>query len=80
MYLRNLVPIGIVLIFIGMLAVFIGSTSSVKAGDKNTKVAIGGFISFIPFGFANDKNLLYFVLGLSAFLIVFLLMLRFWFL
>lgn len=79
MYLRNLIPIGILLIFLGMLAVFIGSISSVKIGDKNTKVAVGGFIGFIPFGFANDKNLLYFVLGLSAFLIiVFLLIGRYW--
>ncbi len=70
MDLRNLIPIGIALIFIGMIAVFVGSTSSIKAGDKNTKVAVGGFIGFIPFGFANDKSMLYFVIGLSAFILI----------
>jgi len=27
--------------------------------NKDTKVAVGGFIGFIPFGFANDKRLLW---------------------
>ena len=78
MDIKSLVPIGIVLIFIGMIAVVIGSMSSVKASDKNTKVAIGGFIGFIPFGFANDRNMLYFVIGLSAFIFVlFIILARF---
>lgn len=67
MSLRLLIPAGVIIIFIGMLAVMIGSLFSV---DKNTRVAVGGFIGFIPFGFASDRNMLYFVLGLSAFILI----------
>lgn len=67
MDMRSLITLGIALIFIGMLAAVIGSLFST---DKNTKLAVGGFIGFIPFGFANDKNMQYFVLALSAFILV----------
>ncbi len=28
---------------------------------SNAKVAVGGFIGFIPFGFGNDKSLVWFI-------------------
>ena len=55
----NLVSIGMILIFIGFILVFIGALTALPKGD--TKVAVGGFIGPIPFGFGNDKNLVWFV-------------------
>ena len=46
-----------------------------KEGASNTKVAVGGFIGPIPFGFGNDKNLVWFVAILSA--VLFLIWLLF---
>ena len=72
----QLVNIGILVIFIGFILVFIGA---LKAGKESTGtitiVAVGGFIGFIPFGFGNDKNLVWFVTILSA--VVFLVWLFF---
>ena len=61
--LQNLIGIGVLLIIIGFIVVFFGMLSGSK--DSNTKVAIGGFIGPIPFGFGNDKNLVWFVTILS---------------
>ena len=70
----QLVNIGILVIFVGFILVFIGA---LKAGKEstgtNTKVAVGGFIGFIPFGFGNDKNLVLFVTILSAVVFLFFL-------
>ena len=70
--MKQLVPIGILIIFIGIILVFIGALSQIKDG-KNTKIAVGGFIGFIPFGFANDKRMLYFVIGMTLILFIFYL-------
>ncbi len=66
----NLIPLGIVLIIIGFVIIIIGALTS---GDKNSdaKVAAVGFIGFIPFGFSNDKQTLYWTIALS--IIVFII-------
>lgn len=61
--MQKLIPIGFALVLLGMLLLILGSFSAQKA---DTKVAVGGFIGFIPFGFANDKRLLYLVIGVSV--------------
>jgi uncharacterized membrane protein len=61
-----LVPLGLILIFVGILLVIFGLTSS----TKETKFAFGGFIGPIPFGFANDPKLLWVVLTISVVLLV----------
>lgn len=71
----NLVSIGMLIIFIGFILVFLGSLLQAKQpqnekegkGDSNVKVAVGGFFGPIPFGFGNDKTLMYVVLGVSVF-------------
>ena len=70
---QNLISLGIVIIFIGLIIVLIGALTSSHKGE--TKVAVGGFVGFIPFGFANDKRMLYILLGFMgiALLIFFLL-------
>ena len=60
-----LVNIGILVIFIGFILVVLGLLNSSK-DSSNTKIAVGGFIGFIPFGFGNDKNLVRFLVLLSA--------------
>lgn len=64
--MKQLIPIGVLVIFVGMILIFIGALSSFKEGKTDSKVAIGGFIGFIPFGFANDKRMLYAVITISA--------------
>ena len=74
--MKQLIPLGILIVFIGMILIIIGVLS--QAGKSDSKVAVGGFIGFIPFGFANDKRMLYFIIGLSAFLIIFWFILSNW--
>ncbi|MCX6706912.1 MAG: DUF131 domain-containing protein [Candidatus Woesearchaeota archaeon] len=68
----NLMQVGTVIVFIGMIVVMIGSLKASKSGSSDTgsgstaKVAVGGFIGPFPFGFANDKNLMYFLIGLMV--------------
>lgn len=66
---QNLIVFGILLIIIGFIMVFFGMLSGSK--DSKTKVAVGGFIGPIPFGFGNDKNLVLFaiILSIAIFLI-----------
>ena len=66
--MKDLVSIGVIVVFIGFLIIFIGALSQSKT---DTKVAVGGFIGFIPFGFANDRRMMYFVIGLMAVFLVF---------
>ena len=52
---HQLLSLGILIILVGFAIVVIGSLTGTQKGD--TKIAVGGFIGFIPFGFANDKRL-----------------------
>lgn len=69
----NLVTLGILLIFIGFVLLFTGSM-----GKGDTKVGVGGFIGPIPFGWANDPEMMKFVIAITiiAAAIYFLLFFR----
>ena len=69
---HNLIAIGLAFILIGFALVFFGALFS----SSNSKVAVGGFLGPIPFGFANDKRLLYWVMGLTALVFVLWWMMR----
>lgn len=69
--MKNLVGIGIFLIILGFVVVTIGSLTDGRQKSTGTKVAIGGFIGPIPFGWANDKRLFYPLMGLMIALAVF---------
>jgi len=73
MRLQNLIGLGILLIILGFIIVFFGMLAGSK--DSKTKVAVGGFIGPIPFGFGNDKNLVLFAIILSV--VIFLIWLLF---
>ena len=78
--MEQLISLGILLIIIGFAAVFFGLLKGAKESASSTKVAIGGFIGPIPFGFGNDKNLVWFVAILSLVLLLAWIMFstRFW--
>ena len=71
----SLVSIGVLVIFIGFILVFLGALSS--SNTKDTKVAVGGFIGFIPFGFANDKRMMGVLIALMAIILVFFFVMSF---
>lgn len=72
MIMERFITLGIVLIFVGMIFVFVGSFAQIKTGsnDGSSKIAFGGFIGPIPFGFGNDKTLLTIVLVVSAIIFI----------
>ncbi len=71
MFMQELIPIGIALIFIGIILIIAGSVSSNKG---KVEWGVGGFIGPIPFGFTNSKNMLYFIAFFSLIVLVIFLM------
>ena len=70
-----LLPAGIILLFIAIAFIVIGSFAS--ADKTDAKVAVGGVIGFVPFGFATDKKMLWFVMILTAIVFVSFILMRF---
>ena len=66
--MEQLISIGVIMILIGFVIVFLGTFMAAKETTSKTKVAVGGFIGPIPFGFGNDKNFVWFVAILSIIL------------
>ena len=75
--MEQLISLGILIMVIGFTIVFFGIFMGAKEGTSKTKVAVGGFIGFIPFGFGNDKNLVWFVTILSLVLFLVWLIVNF---
>lgn len=72
--MKNLLSIGILLVFIGFVLIII---SSLQGGKANVKTAGGIFLGPIPlFGFANDKRLLYILFGLGMLIFIIFEILR----
>lgn len=63
----NLILIGFIVIFIGILILIVGSILSAKT---DAKVGFGGFIGPIPFGWANDPQILKIILIVTAIIAV----------
>ena len=71
--MKQLIPLGILIIFLGIIVIIIGSLTSLNK-ENNLKVGVGGFIGFIPFGFANDKRLLYVFIAISLLMLIWILL------
>ena len=71
--MKQLIFLGILLIFLGVIVIIIGSLTGLNK-ENNVKVGVGGFIGFIPFGFANDKRILYFFIGLAFLMLIWILL------
>jgi len=54
----------------------ISSLTQTKQSKMTTKVAVGGFIGPIPFGFFNDKSMFYLLISLMIFVAVIWFILR----
>lgn len=75
---EELVTLGIVLMFIAMLLIIVGSILGSENGERKVEVGVGGFIGPIPFGWASSPGMLKFVILISliamiSFLLMFLL-------
>ena len=75
--MEQMINLGILIVLIGLIIVFFGIFMRANEGTSKTKVAVGGFIGPIPFGFGNDKNLVWFATILSLALFLFWLFLNF---
>ena len=60
---NELVTLGIMAIFAGVILVMVGSLTS---GKSEVNVGVGGFIGPIPFGFANNPTMLKIIVGITA--------------
>ncbi len=74
---HNLISLGILIILIGFALVFIGALTQAFTGKSDTKVAVGGFIGFIPFGFANDKRMMWALIALMGIVLAFFFIMSF---
>ena len=74
---QQLISIGVLVILLGFAIVFIGSFLGTQKSE--TKIAVGGFVGFIPFGFSNDKRMLWVVIGIMSVLVLFFVILPYLF-
>ena len=73
----NMASLGILVILIGFALVFIGALTQAFTGKSDTKVAVGVFIGFIPFGFANDKKMMWVLITLMGAVLMFFFIMSF---
>ncbi len=57
----NLAAVGIILVFLGIAVILMAAL-----GSKDVKVGFGGFIGFLPFGWANEPAMLKWVIAITA--------------
>lgn len=73
--MKELFPVGFILVLIGILLIFLSALST----EGKTKFAVFGFIGPIPFGFANSGQLLKIAVICTIIgAIIFLLFLKFY--
>lgn len=70
---QSLVFLGIILVFAGIIIIILGSLIGEQKGE--VMFGVGGFIGPIPFGFANEKGMLYLVMAIA--LVMFLIFILF---
>lgn len=74
---EQLIPIGILIIFIGVAILVIGAILTTLKSKGKVEWAFGGFVGPIPFGWATKEELLKLIIIISViFLIIFLLINR----
>ena len=71
----EIIGLGTIIIFVGMLVIVIGTF---LGNRDNVKVSVVGFLGFIPFGFSNDRRLhVISLVVMIIFLVIFMLNKRF---
>jgi uncharacterized membrane protein len=72
-----LMYIGVLIVFAGFLMAVIGLALTVFNSNQNRlSYTFGGFIGFLPFGFAIKKEFLYLIIILSGVFFIFFLLLN----
>lgn len=68
----KLVELGIIMVFVGVLLLFLGSFTQIKKGEQGAVRGAGGiFIGPFPlFGFASDKQMFYALIALVSVLTI----------
>lgn len=66
--MTSLANLGFLIVLIGIILIIAGSFTSQEKTESN--FFIGGFFGFIPFGFANNKKMLFFGIILTIVLII----------
>ena len=74
MKMESLITIGIILLFIGIMFIIIGSLS--QSGKTDVKSAGIIFIGPFPMGWASDKKMFYALMGFTLLLIILWFILR----
>jgi len=75
----SITSLGLLIILVGFALVLIGAlTQAFTGGKSDTKVAFAGFIGFIPFGFSNDKRLIWALIGLMSLALAFFFAMNFY--
>lgn len=83
--MKSLLMVGVILIFLGMFLIFFSVVkltkgTEIKEKNSKTKIAVGGLIGPIPFGFGNDKDWTKFVVLIGmAFLVFWIIFNLIWF-
>ena len=67
MVIERLMPLGIILIFIGMIFLFIAGFYQAYKGSNDIKSAGIIFIGPFPIGWASDKRMFYVLIGFVIF-------------
>ncbi len=66
--MTSLINHGFIVLLIGIALIIAGSLTASEKTESN--FFIGGFFGFIPFGFANNKQMLFFGIILTIILII----------
>ena len=67
-----IIPLGVVIIFLGFALIIIGSFLSAQKDTKtDSKFFVGGVFGFIPFGFGSDRGIV--ITGLIITVMLFLI-------
>lgn len=72
---EQLIPIGILVMMIGLILVIVGSILTALKSKTKTEWAVGGILWFIPFGFGTKEGLIKLAIIISAtFLLIFIIL------
>ena len=67
---QELVLAGIILLFIALVLIIVGSVLSAEKEGRKIEVGIGGFIGPVPFGWASSPDMLKWIMVITAIVMI----------
>ena len=67
---QELVLAGIILLFIALVLIIVGSVLSAEKEERKIEVGIGGFIGPVPFGWASSPDMLKWIMVITAIVMI----------